>query len=243
MRTVMGDEDWHITTHIDHQDFQIADAIKNGGAGDMGMMFGFATRNPLPIQQCRDIAAELDLVPGLLPDGKIQLTGESGPAVICVQHVIGFSLDELRRTLKLDRKLYLRGFVAGGVWYDTGVTGRKTQSDTYGGACPHGGGAFSGKDPTKVDRSAAYAARYVAKNLLRRLGCDTVLVQVAYALGYEDPVDVQVIADGVSVDVDTKFDWRPLAIIEKLGLRAPIYYDLARNGHLFRESLPWEKLD
>lgn len=230
-----------VTTHITQQDRQIGTSVDSGGAGDMGHIFGYAHRDRIPIEQCREIASELDQIDGLLPDGKVQVTGSQGPIVICAQHLPGFDINTLRRVLPSGRKLILRGFISGGIAEDAGVTGRKTASDTYGGACPHGGGGFSGKDPTKVDRSAAYAARFVAKHLLQATGATSVEVQVAYALGLADPVSIRLIVDGKHQRQAPRFDWRPLAIIERFDLRKPIYLDLARNGHFFREHLPWEQ--
>lgn len=230
-----------VISHITQQDRQICDAVDRGGAGDMGHIFGFAHRERLPIEQCLEIAAKLDPIEGLLPDGKVQVTGAQGPIVICVQHLPGFDIDTLRRVLPSGRILHLRGFLSGGITEDAGVTGRKTASDTYGGACPHGGGGFSGKDPTKVDRSAAYAARFVAKSILQATGATSVEVQVAYALGVADPVSVRLIVDGNHQRQAPCFDWRPPAIIERFDLRKPIYLDLARNGHFFRGHLPWEQ--
>lgn len=231
----------HVTTHITRQDRQIAGPVDRGGAGDMGHIFGYAHREKLPIQQCREIVSELERIEGLLPDGKVQVTGAQGPIVICVQHLPGFDLKMVRNVALPNRPLLLRGFISGGIAEDAGVTGRKTASDTYGGACPHGGGGFSGKDPTKVDRSAAYAARFVAKHLLQATGATSVEVQVAYALGLAEPVSIRLIVDGKHQRQAPYFDWRPLAIIERFDLRKPIYLDLARNGHFFREHLPWEQ--
>lgn len=230
-----------VTTHITQQDRQIGTSVDGGGAGDMGHIFGYAHRDRLPIEQCREIANLLDGIDGLLPDGKVQVTSQEGPIVVCAQHVAGFDINGLRDVLPSGRPLHLRGFLSGGIAEDAGVTGRKTASDTYGGACPHGGGGFSGKDPTKVDRSAAYAARFVAKNILQTTGATSVEVQVAYALGLADPVSIRLIVDGKHQRQTPCFDWRPLAIIERFDLRKPIYLDLARNGHFFREHLPWEQ--
>lgn len=239
--SVLG-ADMAVTSHITQQDRQIGTSVDGGGAGDMGHIFGFAHRDRLPIEQCREIANLLDGIDGLLPDGKVQATGQDGPIVVCAQHVPGFEINSLCDVLPKNRKLHLRGFLAGGIAEDAGVTGRKTASDTYGGACPHGGGGFSGKDATKTDRSAAYAARYVAKRILRITGATSVQVQVAYALGVAEPVSTNILVDGKRVHVaPLSFDWRPLAIIERFGLHKPIYLDLARNGHFFREHLPWEQ--
>lgn len=242
VRNVLGERDWEIVERISLQDPQIASGVDCGGAGDMGLMFGFATREIMPVQLCRDVVNELEGIPGLLFDGKVQLTGHYGPAVVCVQHEAGFNLDIVRCLPSLDnRVLHLRGFIDGGADWDCGVTGRKNAADNYGGACPTGGGAFSGKDPTKVDRSAAYAARFVARRLLETLGADTVQVQVAYILGQAEPAALRVLVDGKECQIIDRFDWRPESIIERFNLRLPIYQDLARNGHFFRAELPWEQ--
>lgn len=260
------------------------------GAGDQGMMFGYACdetpeRMPAPIslahQLCRrltDVRKAGDL-PWLRPDGKSQVTveyGENGEVLRCpaivvsTQHDPDVSLKELREAvtetiikpvipeqyIDKDTKIYVNPtgrFVVGGPVGDTGLTGRKIIVDTYGGSAAHGGGCFSGKDPTKVDRSAAYMARYAAKNIVAAGLAKKCQIEVAYAIGVAHPVSILVDSYGtgkvsdekLSELVDRFFDFRPAKIIEKLDLRRPIYEQIAAYGHFGREDLdlPWERTD
>ena len=260
------------------------------GAGDQGMMFGYACNEtpelmPLPISLARKLSDRLTAVRKngtlsyLRPDGKTQVTIEYDEdkqpvrvdtIVVSSQHSEDVSLQEIREGIienvikpiipaeLMDEKTVIfvnptGRFVIGGPHGDSGLTGRKIIVDTYGGYARHGGGAFSGKDPTKVDRSAAYAARYVAKNIVAAGLADKCEIQLAYAIGVAKPVSIFVETFGtekVSTEIISKliednFDLRPSAIIEQFDLRRPIYRDLAANGHLGRTDieLPWERTD
>ena len=291
-----------IITNIDEQSADIAlgvdkslenkegtDSELSNGAGDQGMMFGYACDEtpelmPLPISLAHQMAKRLaqvrkvGLVNYLRPDGKTQVTVEyvdGRPArvdtvVLSTQHSPEVTLEQIRRDMidmvihpaipagMLDEntKIYVNPtgrFVIGGPQGDSGLTGRKIIVDTYGGSAPHGGGCFSGKDPTKVDRSAAYAARYVAKNVVAAGLASRCQVQLAYAIGVAQPVSVMVDTFGTGTVGDDRleqavrkvFDLRPTAIIRDLDLRRPIYRQLAAYGHMGREDLgvAWEKTD
>lgn len=266
------------------------DSYNLHGAGDQGMMFGYACDEteelmPLSISLSHKLAKQLTNVrkdgtlPYLRPDGKTQVTveyDESGAPkrvdtiVISSQHSADVSLDQIRsdivkyvikpivpeNLLDDDTIIYVNPtgrFVTGGPAGDSGLTGRKIIVDTYGGIGRHGGGCFSGKDPTKVDRSAAYAARYVAKNIVAAGLAKKCEIQIAYAIGVAHPVSVMidtfgtgVISDDTLSEIVTEtFDLRPAAIIDSLDLRRPIYRQLAAYGHMGRTDLdlPWEKTD
>ncbi|MBQ7542949.1 MAG: methionine adenosyltransferase [Clostridia bacterium] len=272
------------------QKIGVQDRFNAQGAGDQGMMFGFACDEtpeymPMPISFARRITNRLTALrrdgtlPYLRPDGKSQVTIEYDEdrrpvrvdtVVVSTQHSADVSLDTIRRDVVeqvirpaipeelLDEHtvFYVNPtgrFVIGGPHGDSGLTGRKIIVDTYGGYARHGGGAFSGKDPTKVDRSAAYAARYVAKNVVAAGLASKCEVEVAYAIGVASPVSISVETFGTEkVDrplieqlVRRHFDLRPAAIMETLDLRRPIYRDLAAHGHFGRTDvdLPWERTD
>ena len=292
-----------IITNIDEQSADIAMGVDksleakdagstedDNGAGDQGMMFGYACdetpeRMPLPISLAHRLARQLarirkaDKVDYLRPDGKTQVTVEYDEnrrpvrvdtIVVSTQHAPEVSLEQIRRDmiesvirpvvpagLLDDRtRIYVNPtgrFVIGGPQGDSGLTGRKIIVDTYGGSAPHGGGCFSGKDPTKVDRSAAYAARHAAKNVVAAGLAGRCQIQLAYAIGVAEPVSILVETFGtgtVSDDVLSRavsevFDFRPGAIIRELDLRKPIYRRLAAYGHMGREDLGvrWEACD
>lgn len=264
-----------------------ADDFDKTGAGDQGLMFGYACREteelmPLPVMLAHKLCKKLEEVRKtgklsyLRPDGKGQVTVEyeNGTpkrveaVVLSSQHDGNVSTATLRKDLKeqvVDKvipdalvdgntKFYINPtgrFEVGGPEGDSGLTGRKIIVDTYGGKAPHGGGAFSGKDPTKVDRSATYMARYVAKNVVAAGLADECLIQVAYAIGVARPVSVAVNTFGTGKIADDKlaeivlseFDLRPAAIIAKLNLTSPVYYKTAAYGHFGNDAFSWEKTD
>ena len=278
-----------VLSALDRQSPDIAMGVDTGGAGDQGLMFGFACNEtpelmPLPIQLAHLLARRLSEarksgeLPYLRPDGKSQVTVEYRDGrpfrleaiVISSQHDPNVTNEQLRaeieekvikhtvspELLDKDTKYHINPtgrFVTGGPQGDAGLTGRKIIVDTYGGYAPHGGGAFSGKDPTKVDRSAAYMARYVAKNIVAAGLADRCLVQLAYAIGVANPVSVLVDTAGTGRISETalaklvrdNFELTPRGIIEELKLRRPIYKATAAYGHFGRneDGFSWENTD
>lgn len=275
---------------LEYRDDITEEEIEATGAGDQGLMFGYATNEtdtymPLPIFLSHQLAKRLsdvrkdDILEYLRPDGKVQVTVEYDEndkpkridtIVVSTQHAEDKTLEDIQNDIKehviyptvpenlLDdqTKFYINPtgrFVIGGPQGDAGLTGRKIIVDTYGGYARHGGGCFSGKDPTKVDRSAAYAARYVAKNIVAAELAEQCEVQLAYAIGVAEPVSISIDTFGTGKVSETElveavrenFDLRPAGIIKMLELKQPIYKQTAAYGHFGRTDvlLPWEKLD
>jgi S-adenosylmethionine synthetase len=310
------EDELEISAHISKQSHDIAVGVDTGGAGDQGIMYGFATDEtpeflPKGVVLVHKLAKRLEeartnggrdvsertlgrsdgdgqrkfstenfrgesagispgilpapLIPWLRPDGKTQVTyvnGKLHTVLVSAQHSPEVKIEEVRKEVKEKIILPLLTdeeqktvkilvnptgqFTQGGFEADTGLTGRKIMVDTYGGIIPHGGGCFSGKDATKVDRSGAYMARFVAKNLVANGFGKDVLVSVAYAIGMAEPLMIEAInekGEDLSEVVRKNFDFKPLAIIERLGLRAPIYLQTATYGHFGKTNLPWEKIE
>jgi S-adenosylmethionine synthetase len=266
-------EELDILEHVATQSGDIAMGVDTGGAGDQGIMYGYATDEtkemlPLGVVLSHALARRLEklrrdgTLPYLRPDGKTQVTIADGKVVTALtstQHTEDVSQEKIKADLiehlftpvlgSIDGVEILVNptgqFIQGGFQADAGLTGRKIMVDTYGGLLPHGGGAFSGKDATKVDRSAAYMCRYAAKNLVGGGYAKKALVSVAYAIGRVDPVMVEAYSeDGTELSdiVRKNFDFRPRAIIERLGLTRPIFRETAAYGHFGVEGRPWEEI-
>ncbi len=262
------------------------EGIESEGAGDQGMMFGYATDEtkefmPMPISLAHKLAKRLTevrkskIIKGLRPDGKVQVTVEYenqipkriDTIVISTQHEENVILEDLKKEVKEkiinvivpnellddDTKYFINPtgrFVIGGPLGDTGLTGRKIIVDTYGGVARHGGGAFSGKDPTKVDRSAAYMARYIAKNIVANGYSKKCEIQIAYSIGVAKPVSIYIDTfrtntipeSEIIKKIEENFDLTPAGIIKTLNLRAPIYSKTTNYGHFGKEDMPWEKI-
>ncbi|MCL2822167.1 MAG: methionine adenosyltransferase [Firmicutes bacterium] len=292
--------DYHtvgVISYINQQSEDIAQGVNcgdktdderdNTGAGDQGMMFGYASNEtseymPLPLSLAHALTKNLSIarksgkIPYLRPDGKAQVTvlyendvpKYVDTVVVSAQHDEDIANEQIRNDIikyvveKAIDKKYLTNdtkyfinptgrFVKGGPHADSGLTGRKIIVDTYGGVCPHGGGSFSGKDPTKVDRSAAYYSRYVCKNIVAACLCDKIELQVAYAIGKAKPVSISINTFGtekinkqkILQAIEQVFDFRPFSIIKQLDLFRPIYAQTTNYGHMGKEGLPWEELN
>ncbi len=267
------DDELEVLSRVVTQSGDIAMGVDTGGAGDQGIMYGYATDEteeylPLGVVLSHALARKLEKLrtsgelPYLRPDGKTQVTIKEGKVITALtstQHAEEAELEDIRRDLTEKLFLPVLGdtdgiellvnptgrFVMGGFAADAGLTGRKIMVDTYGGLMPHGGGAFSGKDATKVDRSAAYMCRYAAKNLVANGHAKKALVSVAYAIGRVEPVMVEAFDDegnNLSDIVAKNFDFRPRAIQERLGLTRPIFRDTAAYGHFGVAGRPWEEI-
>lgn len=270
------EEEIKVITNVVKQSPDIAQGVNAGGAGDQGIMYGYATGES-PEFLPKGVALVHKLTKGLedlrksgklkwlKPDGKAQVTidGKSGDRIstilVSAQHAADVEQKEIKEALIEELIKPLVGdlggieilvnptgkFAIGGFESDTGLTGRKIMVDTYGGLIPHGGGCFSGKDPTKVDRSAAYMARYAAKNLVASGKAKECIVSVAYAIGRAEPLMIEAInekSESIAGEITRNFDFRPLSIIKKLDLRRPIYKKTAAYGHFGRDEFPWEKI-
>lgn len=262
-----------IICNVARQSPDIAQGVDTGGAGDQGIMYGYATDEtpeflPRGVVIVHDLTRGLEMlrknneILWLRPDGKAQATIQNEKIktiLVSSQHIANPTQEEIIQTLTKKLIQPVIGetagieilvnptgkFIQGGFEADTGLTGRKIMVDTYGGLIPHGGGCFSGKDPTKVDRSAAYMARFTAKNAVANGLAKKCLVSVSYAIGRAEPLMIAAVNEkGESIweKIKEKFDFRPAAIIERLGLRRPIYQQTAVYGHFGKPGLPWEEI-
>jgi len=263
-----------ILVHIQEQSLDIAMGVDKGGAGDQGIMYGYATNEtpeflPKPVVMAHSLTKRLAFLRKnhprfnwLGPDGKSQVTFDGGKiktVLVSTQHLKDVDRETMESLLITHLIEPVLGdingveilinptgqFIQGGFDADTGLTGRKIMVDTYGGLLPHGGGAFSGKDATKVDRSAAYMARFAAKNIVANGLAKSCFVSVAYAIGRAEPLMLRAISnDGKDLTkiVEDNFDFKPNAIIERLGLKRPIFLKTASYGHFGKDGLPWEDI-
>jgi len=266
-------DDLKIINVLHHESMQTNSPIKNGEAGDQGIMYGYACKNkfnylPYGVYLVNTIAKEIDLFRresnAYLPDGKVQITFKNDQIdslVICVQHApeadievikslilkkISISLPEINNAKKIFFN-YNSNFINGGFSIDAGLSGRKIVADTYCGTVPNGGGSFSGKDPFRLDRSGAYMARYVAKNIVANDYAKSCLVSLAYVFGYDKPVMVEISADNrneknILSYIKDKFDFRPPAIVERLNLCNEKYLPTATYGHFTNPDYSWEQI-
>jgi len=266
-------EPLHIASYIQGQSTQLRRVVDSGAAGDQAIMYGFACKSdfnflPYGVLVANTIAKSIDTLRHrthlFLPDGKLQISVRDGmieTLVVSVQHLSGVNIESLRRTImenaikpivspeSIKTVLFNHNssFVAGGFANDTGLSGRKLAIDNYGGLVPHGGGSFSGKDPSKVDRSGAYMARLVAKSIVANGLADSCIVALAYVFGEAEPVMVQLRTNNPGHDekltllVNEQFDFRPLAIAERLDLRHTRFLPTATYGHFTDATYPWER--
>lgn len=270
-REIGYQDELDVITRVSQQSSEIAHGVDGGGAGDQGIMYGFATTDseqmmPLGVDLAHQLTKALarsrqEGAEWMRSDGKAQVTMRNGKphtVLISVQHDPKVSLEQIGVGIGEEVLASIEAitdatniiinpageWTLGGFAADTGMTGRKIMVDSYGGLIPHGGGAFSGKDPTKVDRSAAYMARFVAKQLVQRGLGEEVLVSVAYAIGKAEPLMLRAENErGQDLSEELReFDFRPQAIIEKLDLRQPIYQETAKHGHFGNGLFPWEQL-
>lgn len=269
-RNITGISTVNVVNLLSRQSIQLANAVHSGGAGDQGIMYGYAcdsaNHNYLPYGYwlVNTIAKRLDILREnttcFLPDGKVQASISGNQITqfsVNVQHPSDADMEKLNQLIKekclfdIDCENMIvnsdHGFVRGGIDNDTGLTGRKIIIDTYGGLAPHGGGAFSGKDPSKVDRSAAYMCRFVAKNLVANGIVSECCVSVAYNFGDEKPAMINIDTSGgnsqvISELVSKEFDFRPQAIIERLNLKKSVFLPTATYGHFTNPSYSWEQI-